>query len=173
MSKTGKNILDLESLTKKYDNLIIQYNQAQVDYANYLNQTKTPQDLISIKGSVAFDPQMVIKQASSLQQCIALCSADTACKSATFNPIDYAQPQCWINRNEGNVIATPSSNNYAIISKEKQLLSTIQSLNSQLSDVNSKILQFINSNKQLYNEIYCTYSNFNNNFILYYFYLCY
>jgi len=191
MSKTGKNILDLESLTKKYDNLIIQYNQAQIDYANYLNTTKNKtrvegfdvsrairdalpttvpssisvppavastatninKDLTSIKGSVVYATNMISQNASTLQQCIALCSADTACKSATFNPIDYARPQCWLNKNEGNVIASPGSNNYAIIPKEKQLLSTIQSLNSQLTDVNSKILQFMIGNKQLYNDV--------------------
>ena len=34
-SKT--NVLHLENLTKKYDTLLIQLNQAQLDYADYLN----------------------------------------------------------------------------------------------------------------------------------------
>ena len=156
MSQTHKNMLDLESLTKKYDNLLIQYNQAQVDYANYLNKNSSNsanKDLTSIKGSVVFDSGFINKKASTLQQCVALCSTDSTCKSATFNPIDYAQPQCWLNKNEGNIIPAPGSNNYSIIPKERQLLSNINSLNLQLADVNSKILKFIQGNKNLYTQI--------------------
>lgn len=251
MSKISKNILDLEILKKKYDNLLIQYNQAQIDYANYLNNTKnkspivegltlaskvkakaasiaktvstakaksastakaktasapkaksapkatatqkavatvaaaatavatalatavssaaakatgttgetgetgiiTNKDFTSIKGYVVYNSNMIIKKAETIEQCIALCSADPTCKSATFNPIDYDQPQCWLNKNEGNVIPSPGSNNYAIVEKEKQLLLTIQALNSQLSDVNSKILKFIKDHKHLHNDI--------------------
>jgi NADH:ubiquinone oxidoreductase subunit 3 (subunit A) len=152
------NTLYLESLTKKYDTLLIQYNQAQIDYKTYVNENKNlpikPKDLIPIKDAVIDSSQINSKLSSSivstLEKCTALCSADSKCKSATFNPVDYIQPQCWLNSVEGTLNGA-GPNNYAIIPKEKELLLIIKSINFQLSDVNDEILEIVKKNKS-YNE---------------------
>ena len=110
---------------------------------------------------------------STLEKCTALCSADSKCKSATFNPIDYLEPKCWLNSVEGTLNGA-GSNNYAIIPKEKELLLIIKSINFQLSDVNDEILEimtyikknksYIESNKTLseqFNKLQQNYKNLN------------
>jgi NADH:ubiquinone oxidoreductase subunit 3 (subunit A) len=163
MQPIKTNILDLETLTKKYDNLLIQYNQAQIDYANFLNENKnnttsSSKNFTTVTNAVVFDSNSNITttNANTLEKCIALCSSNSTCKSATFNPVDYVKPQCWLNKNEGRLISAAGFNNTAIIPKEKELLLIITSLNSQLYDVNNQILRMmknINNNRPLYNEI--------------------
>ena len=152
------NTLYLESLTKKYDTLLIQYNQAQIDYKTYVNENENlpikSKDLTPIKHAVVVDSSNINSTLSSsivstLEKCTALCSADSKCKSATFNAIDYIEPKCWLNSVEGTLNGA-GSNNYAIIPKEKELLLIIKSINFQLSDVNDEILEimtYIKKNK--------------------------
>jgi membrane-associated HD superfamily phosphohydrolase len=144
-SKT--NVLHLESLTKKYDTLLIQLNQAQLDYADYLNnQTLTGNNYTNINGSVFWGSGSISNSNTqvidTLDKCSALCSSTTNCTGATFNIKDFNTPQCWLRSGDGNVI-TSGPNNYAIIPKSKQLLTNIKMLNSQLSKINNEILDII------------------------------
>jgi NADH:ubiquinone oxidoreductase subunit 3 (subunit A) len=158
MSLIDKNTLYLESLTKKYDTLLIQYNQAQIDYKTYINENENlpikPKDLTPIKDAVVdssnINSPLNSSIVSTLEKCSALCSADSKCKSATFNPIDYIEPKCWLNSVEGTLNGA-GPNNYAIIPKEKELLLIIKSINFQLSDVNDEILEIVKKNK-LHND---------------------
>jgi len=160
------NILYLESLTKKYDTLLIQYNQAQTDYATYINENKNnssaQKDLIAIGNAVIVSAGgFNSSSANSLEECIALCSSQSSCKSATFNSVDFSVPQCWLNTDAGTLTSAPDSNNYAILSKAKELLMVIKTLNSQLMDLNNEILEIMQSikyNKKLYDKI--TYQRF-------------
>jgi NADH:ubiquinone oxidoreductase subunit 3 (subunit A) len=156
------SFLDLETLTKKYDNLLIQFNQAQIDYDNYLNQVKnlpvTNKDLTTVASAVVVGTDVKNMKVDTLEKCIALCSNDNKCKSATFNPLDYVEPQCLLNYAEGNLIGA-TDNNSAIIPKEKELVLIIKSLNSQLTDTNEKILEILqtiktdsNKYKDMYDE---------------------
>lgn len=144
-SKT--NILHLESLTKKYDTLLIQLNQAQLDYADYLNnQTVKGNNFTNIAGAVFWGSDSVSSSNTpvidTVEKCSALCSSTTNCTGATFNIKDFNTPQCWLRSGDGNVI-TSGPNNYAIIPKSKKLLTNIKMLNSQLSNINNEILATI------------------------------
>ena len=148
-SKT--NILHLESLTKKYDTLLIQLNQAQLDYADYLNNqtSSNNNNLTNIEGAVFWGSNSLsssnTNDIDTVEKCSALCSSTTNCTGATFNIKDFNTPQCWLRSGAGNVI-TSGPNNYAIIPKSTQLLANIKMLNSQLSKINNEILAIIKNN---------------------------
>ncbi len=148
------NSLDLESATKKYDTLLIQYNQAQSDYLNYIktnsNSDSPNKDLVVIEDAVTVAPidKIINTAENTLEKCMALCSENPKCKSATFNPIDYVAPKCWLNTGEDEIISTINSNNYAIVTKEKELLQIIETLNIELTDTNNKILEIIKNNSK-------------------------
>lgn len=157
----NNNILYLESLTKKYDTLLIQYNQAQTDYANYLNENKniisSSKDLIAIKDAVVVSSDTITTStANTIEECVALCSSQKNCKSATFNSSYFSVPQCWLNTVSGILTSAPDSGSYAILPRAKDLLLIIKTLNIQLTDVNNEILEFMTSikeNKKFYHKI--------------------
>lgn len=149
-NSTKSTILDLESLTKKYDTLLIQYNQVQSDYINSLNNNNN--DLTSIQSSIFWGSGKINNSDSSidtLEKCSALCSKTSGCTGATFNQTDYGDPKCWLRSGDGEVI-TAGPNNYAIIPLTKKYLLTLKGLNRQLTETNNKILTLIKNNKNDY-----------------------
>lgn len=149
-NSTKSTILDLESLTKKYDTLLIQYNQVQSDYINSLNNNNN--DLTTIQSSIFWGSGKINNSDSSidtLEKCTALCSKTSGCTGATFNQTDYGDSKCWLRSGDGEVI-TAGPNNYAIIPVAKKYLLTLKGLNRQLTETNNKILTLIQNNKNDY-----------------------
>uniref|UniRef100_A0A6C0DK32 Apple domain-containing protein n=1 Tax=viral metagenome TaxID=1070528 RepID=A0A6C0DK32_9ZZZZ len=144
---TRSTILDLESLSKKYDTLLIQYNQVQADYINSLNNKNK---LTTIQGSIYWGSGKLADTTNTkirtLNECSALCSKTTGCTGATYNKVDYGEPMCWLRSGDGNVI-TAGPNNYAIVPITKKYLLTLKSLNSQLTETNNKIMTLIQNNR--------------------------
>ena len=86
--------------------------------------------------------------AKSLQECSALCSTNSRCTGATFNP---DKRHCWIRGGEGETIpALP--NDYAIIPKSKALLDISDSINRQINDVNKKMQEKIDKLYGIYGD---------------------
>jgi len=149
----NSTILNLESLTKQYDTLLIQYNQVQNDYINYLQknpntiqQGQSNLGLVNIPNSTFWGAtNLSSSNVSNVDQCTALCSNTPGCSGATFNVTNNNQKNCYLSSGDGMVIGG-SLNQYAIISKANQYLTTLQTLNSQLIGVNNKILQFFQDN---------------------------
>ena len=140
-------ILNLESLTKQYDTLLIQYNQVQSEYIDYLqknqgkNGLQSSLDLTKVPNSTFWGTGAISStNVSTLDQCSALCSKTPGCSGATYNITSNSQTNCWLRSGDGMVV-TGTSKQYAIIPKAKNYLLTLQTLNSQLIDTNRKILQ--------------------------------
>jgi hypothetical protein len=143
-------ILNLESLTKEYDTLLMQYNQVQSDYINYLG--KTPSAIHAGKGETNANLSIIPNSTfwgssgisntnvSSVDKCSALCSKTPGCNGATYNVTNSSQNNCWLRSGDGMVI-TGTNEQYAIIHKSKEYLLTLQTLNSQLIDANNKIME--------------------------------
>jgi NADH:ubiquinone oxidoreductase subunit 3 (subunit A) len=160
-NQNKSTILTLESLTKQYDTLLMQYNQVQSDYINYLQQnpstlqqgsgaTRNNQELTSIPNYTFWGTSGISSNnVSSVQQCSALCSRTQGCSGATYNVTNNNQNNCWLRSGDGIIVAG-TSNQYAIISKSKEYLLTLQTLNSQLIDVNNKIIQLMQNNKNTF-----------------------
>lgn len=144
--QTNSVILNLEQLSKEYSNTLIKYNQAQIDYANYIKNPIGNQ-LKELKGT-AFWGTSGIKQgvATNINQCKAMCSSNSKCTGATFNP---DKKYCWTRGGEGPVV--PSlPNDYALIPEKINLLSQVKIYNQRLLDINQKITSVINNNISLY-----------------------
>ena len=140
-------ILNLESLTKEYDTLLIKYNQALANYSNYLQQNN-PKRLVYIKDQSFWGTGSISQQKSaSVDQCQALCSNTANCSGATFNKDTQL---CSLRSGEGSTIPS-SSNDYAIVNEGLQLLNIVNGLNMQLINVNKQILDKINNGKATYN----------------------
>ena len=145
-NKNTSLILNLESLTKQYDTLLIQYNQVQSDYIDYLQKNQgmalqSSLDLTKVPNSTFWGTGAISSSnVSTVDQCSALCSRTPGCSGATYNVTNNSQTNCWLRSGDGMVV-TGTSNQYAIIPKAKEYLLTLQTLNSQLVDTNKKILQ--------------------------------
>jgi hypothetical protein len=128
------------------------YNAA--NFKNY-NEVKEPNyninapALTNIKGQ-AFWGTYGLKEGVSktVQECSAMCSSNSRCTGATFNPY---KRYCWIRGGEGDTIpALP--NDYAIIPKSKQLLDISDSINRQINDVNKKMQEKIDKLYKIYGK---------------------
>lgn len=138
--------MDLENLQKQYSNLLLEYKQAASDYIGYLN-TKLPvtSDFVSMKG-FAYNGNGSAGQseATTLTTCEASCAGTKGCSGATFK-----STLCAIRTGDSPVIPA-SSDTYAIIPREKQLLLNMKNINEQLISVNRQITNQIQSNQAVY-----------------------
>jgi len=113
------------------------------------NYNINSEPLIDIKGTTFWGAGKLSEgEATSIEQCKAMCSSDASCSGATYNP-DKAY--CWTRTGEGSV-NTSIPNDYAIIPENLKYLKVIQKLSEQLTNINSKILKTINKGKPLYSE---------------------
>jgi hypothetical protein len=148
-------VLNLEILSAKYDNLLIQYKQAVANYINFLNNdNKSTKVFTDISGQAFWGTGQAGTQAAytdinSVNNCSALCLKTTGCTGATFNPTAYGNPMCWLRTGDGDPIPSKATD-YAIVPQEMQLLSNIKSINIQLTAVNNKILNKMNESNSIY-----------------------
>jgi len=160
MNEQGNSIaLNLETLNSEYKNLLNSYQQASIDYINYLQQQSTnPCDRSNpsadancwaIIQNQAFWGVSGISQTSvgSAEQCASACAATAECSGATFNP---ANNSCILRRGDGSPFPTEGS--YAIVSKGKQLLQNLDNINNRLTGINQQITAILDQGKKINNE---------------------
>jgi hypothetical protein len=125
------------------------YNPSKFSNASEPNYNINSPPLIDTKGQ-AFWGTYGIKEgnAKSIQECSALCSANSRCTGATFNP---DKRYCWIRGGEGTPIPA-LRNDYAIIPKSKKLLEISDSINRQINDVNKKMQKKIDQLYSIYGK---------------------
>ena len=151
-------ILDLETLTKKYQNLLIEYQQAVVNYIDYIKEEVTDSSsnsnnsFVTIKGSAYWGTAGITQNNSNtLNKCKASCNKTTGCTGAIFNATDYNEPKCWL-RSGSSTITTGKEGDYAIINKAQYLLSVVQTINEKLTTINQKIVSQTSEGQPLYNS---------------------
>lgn len=160
-NQNNSAILNLESLTKQYDTTLIQYNQVQSDYINYLQKNPTSgqvensgttSNLVSAPNSAFWGTTGVLTtKVSSVSECSALCSKTPKCSGATYNDTNNNQNNCWLRGGDGTII-TGTSNQYAIISQAKSYLKTLEKLNIQLINFSNEIMKILKTNKNVFIE---------------------
>jgi len=143
--------LALENLTMNYSNLLIQYQQAVLDYNNYLKglgPTDTSSNTLGYTQSHAYLGGTLLKQHSkhSVHKCVTYCSKTKGCSGATYNSDTNT---CYLISGKGDLVSAPS-NQYAILSEADILLRNIDRITSQLDFINSKIQNVISSGQQQY-----------------------
>jgi NADH:ubiquinone oxidoreductase subunit 3 (subunit A) len=157
INEQGNSIaLNLETLNSEYKNLLISYQQASIDYINYLQQQSTnpcdrsntaaDSNCWSIIQNQAFWGVSGISQSnvSSAQECASACARTAECSGATFNP---ANNTCLLRKGEGSPIPTQGS--YAIVSKGQQLLQIVDNINIRLTSINQQITDLLAEGKDL------------------------
>jgi hypothetical protein len=159
MNKQGNSIaLNLETLNSEYKNLLNTYQQASIDYVNYLQQQSTnpcnrsnsaDANCLAIIQNQAFWGVSGISQTmvSSPQQCACACAATAECSGATFNP---ANNSCILRRGDGSVF--PTQGTYAIVSKGKKLLQILDNTNNRLTEINQRIISLLDRGQKINNE---------------------
>ena len=173
-------ILNLETLSKKYKNLLIEYKQAVLDYVNFIKQETTSKcgiynyeasgndisgndisgndtsgntckiEFASIKSSVYTGTDMGQNASATLQECQASCESTKGCTGATFNTSNN-ETMCLLRGGNG-IVSSADENSYAILPKEKQMLLIVQNLNKQLTDINKEIQTISSNNTKLLNS---------------------
>lgn len=152
--KKDTDVLGLEVLKKQYDTVLIQYNQAQTDYINYLKShlaedEKNTKNYKEIKGKTFWGTSAISEQSSnSIEECKSLCSSDNKCTGATYNP---DKSYCWIRTGDGT-ISDGMENDYAIIPEEISHIKIINGLSNKLTTINDKMLNKIRNEKPIYEE---------------------
>ena len=138
--KSNSTVLDLETLTKNYQNLLIEYRQAVLNYVNYVKEQGSAQTMVTIKGTAYWGTGGITQNNStSLNECKASCVKTDGCTGATFNSTDYEQPMCWLRSGISTVAAGKDGDN-AIVNKAQYLLSIVQGINKKLIVANEQIL---------------------------------
>lgn len=141
--------LDLESLTTRYRNLLIEYRQAHANYIDYL-ENGSDLSMNSIKGAAYWGTSGLSQFTSkNLQECKALCASTANCTGATYN--SSGVQRCWLRTGDADIVAG-GANDYAIVPKGKQLLKIVQDLNSKLTNVNRRIQRQSTSFDNIYNN---------------------
>lgn len=146
MSNTNtlqSNIMKLQTLEAEYTVVLNQYKQAYQNYLQNLNSYKsTSSTYLALQGKT-FWGTSGLKQGTATRQsdCQTMCTADSRCTGATFNPV---KKYCWTRTGDG-VIGTGLSTDYALITPLRQSIITLQSLNLQLLSINSKITNLLNT----------------------------
>ena len=154
--KSNSIVLDLETLTKKYQTLLIEYQQAALNYINYVNEQaideNSTRSMMTIQGSAYWGTDGISQNISnSLNECKASCINTDGCTGATYNSTDYEQPMCWL-RSGISKVAVGKDGDYAIVNKAQNLLSIVQDINEKLTDINQQILSKKKEGQPLYDE---------------------
>ena len=155
--KSRSIVLDLETLTKNYQNLLIEYQQAVLNYINYVKEAQSSdinsaQSMVTIKGTAYWGTEGITQNNSnSLNECKASCIKTDGCIGATFNSTDYEQPMCWL-RSGISKVAAGKDGDYAIVNNAQYLLSIVEGLNEKLITINEKILTKQKDGQPLYDS---------------------
>jgi hypothetical protein len=149
-SFVNSTILNLETLSKRYETILIQYQQAQADYDSYKRTNPTKQKFKNFKGTAYWGSTGLSQgTAHKLDECIARCSSDPKCSGATFNS---DKKYCWLRSGSGQPIAA-LPNDYAIIPEKFLLLNKLQKLNNELSAINQELLKASTNAVPLYKSL--------------------
>jgi hypothetical protein len=106
--------------------------------------------MVSIKGATYWGTSSVGQNNSAtLQECKASCAQTTGCTGATFNATAPQRQSCLLRGGDSSV-TTGTNDDYAIITKGKQLLNIVKTINQKLTDVNQKIQKIIASEQAAY-----------------------
>ena len=140
-NNTESNVLKLQSLQSEFKLVMTQYQQA---YANYISSLRSSSDPASKKSFVAIpdsdyggENSKVISfdTSPSVEDCIALCSANSSCTGATY---DSNVNWCLSENGPGRIVSTNYTRT-AIVSELVQNTQVLNMLNQKLLDINKNM----------------------------------
>ena len=155
-SKNNSATMDLENLQKKYSNLLAKYKSAVDEYTNFLSDQAIKPDnkpsFNTIKGySVIGSERIGQNNSSTLQECEASCAKLSNCTGATFITPKGKNRGCILSSGDPKIVRD-KEHVYAIITKGKQLLLNMESINEQLIATNKEIVNKIKNIEPVINK---------------------
>jgi len=148
VNNTKSVILKISLLETEYNNTLIQYQQAYQNYTEDLTKYQTNKTFNNILNGRVFWGTSGIKQISTndINVCKASCSETPNCSGATFNSTSNT---CWLRSGDGDVFPGLNTEN-AIIPDIIQSSNILKNLNAKLLDINTKIINLIQSSTEDY-----------------------
>lgn len=148
VNNTKSVILKITLLETEYNNTLIQYQQAYQNYTEDLTKYQTNKTFNNILNGRVFWGTSGIKQISTndINVCKASCSETPNCSGATFNSTSNT---CWLRSGDGDVFPGLNTEN-AIIPDVIQSSNILKKLNAKLLDINTKIINLIQSSTEDY-----------------------
>uniref|UniRef100_A0A6C0E788 Apple domain-containing protein n=1 Tax=viral metagenome TaxID=1070528 RepID=A0A6C0E788_9ZZZZ len=158
-------ILHLETLTTKYDQLLLKYKRAQAEYILFLKespskgQTTDPTRNFIRKTASNYKTATLLtnNRVDNINKCEAVCAANPLCTGATYSTkgstcFTYggAETKDVDNSNDGRVRAWAWETSILPAPTKKSMSENLTNLNDQLISLNDQILQAINANKPTY-----------------------
>ena len=167
-NNTSSVILNLEKISKEYNNVLTQYNQARSNYINYLQTKSETQDAsgntTDASGNTtdaSGNSQYVIlqntfygqntlvnpSQTNNINSCKNQCSANSSCTGANF----VNGSTCLLMKDVNGELS-PKESSSAIVPPEVYYLNTLKQLNQQLIDLNAKLTKQIDKGQPIYEK---------------------
>lgn len=157
VNNTKSVILNISLLETEYNNILTQYKQAYQNYIKDLTKSKTNKSTLNNLNGRTFWGSAEIKQftTNDINVCNASCASLPSCSGATFNS---SKNTCWLRSGDGEVMVGLQSES-AIIPDIIQSSNILKHLNSKLIEINTKIINLIESSKDDYTIQYNTRNN--------------
>ena len=146
MSSSSSDFMNLQSLNTKFVLLLEQYQYVSNAYFS-LNTEQS--ELTAVQGNtVTGGTVMSHESLPSVNCCQSLCSSISNCTGASY---DASNKICVINSGNVELYNTNNNSTYAIVSAKTQLLSQLQNINLQLSNIlndSANLVINVNPNSQ-------------------------
>jgi hypothetical protein len=121
------------------------YNSSNYNQTSQPNYNIQAQPLVTVNNSAYWGTSGVGQiNSTTLQECQATCSSTNGCTGATFN-----SGTCFL-RGGNSTLTAASDTEVAILPKGQQLLSIIQNIDIQLTEINTQIQDKTNNGQPLY-----------------------
>jgi len=123
------------------------YNASNYNQSSQPNYNINAQPFVTVNNSAYWGTSGIGQTSSkTLQECQATCSSTNGCTGATY---DSGNSTCFLRGGNSSLTAS-SDTQVAIVPKGQQLLSIIQNINLQLTQINTQIQNKTNSGQPLY-----------------------
>jgi len=160
-----KSILNLESLELKFKNKLIEYQNAYNSYINQLNtDTSASAKLKILPNTVYYSPPSISTSVvGSADACLALCGANSSCKSALYNT---KLGDCSLQSGTTSYLANdPSGIITSIVPDTTINLQQLKMMNDELILLNNSINDEVKKQYSSVNQYYSENATTNQNMI--------
>jgi hypothetical protein len=145
-------MLNLQTLMSQYNNILLQYNQASLDYANYIKQAQGDASILHSLTQVPGKNYLGTGQAGSQasysavlpNDCQSLCASISNCVGATYTAPTAANADATCSLRTGiSNLTSGNAGDYAIVPEFIKYLTNINTLNEQLVSLNNQIMSIL------------------------------
>ena len=130
------NTIDLETLQLRYQTLLNSYQSLVTEFQNtYAKDTNTLLDKAENSKFETASNDLNSLAVRSIQECVRSCSSNRLCTGATYNS---SNKMCYLKQGPGTIVVADKMYS-SIAPKSKILLYNIQTMNSELININRQI----------------------------------